>query len=133
MVETKITIDENGTYVTPTRRQLDLFARTKKEVDGPKIDRLLLDLAGNSVHTDWNKRAAYVFADFFVGEIGVVCTDPKVVREVFRSHLVTLAKQYRDQTANSDTEEERVGKIRRGNTQKARANRQRSVRLSHFF
>lgn len=126
----KVATDRNGTYETPTERQLRSFARTKKAEDGPKIDRFLLDLAGNSVRTYWNQRAADVFAEFFVKELSMVCTDPKVVREVFRAHLVTLAKQYRDQTASSETEGERIGRIRKENTQKARDHRQRLVRFS---
>lgn len=127
----KITIDKNGTYVTPTAKELRTFTRTKKAENGPKIDRFLLDLAGKSVRTDWNRQAAYVFAEYFVKDYSIFCTNPKVVREAFRSHLVTLAKHYREQIAGSESEEERIGKTRKENTQKAREHRQRLVRLSH--
>jgi hypothetical protein len=129
MIQSLIATDDNNKYEVPTPRQLAIFTSTKKAVNGPNIAPFLLDLASPSIRTPWNKRAAYIFAEHFVQQPGVISLDAKVIRGVFLAHLRTLYKQYRDQNAGSDTENERATMVREENNRKAKEHRQRLVCL----
>lgn len=126
-----LSTNEDGTYQLPSLRQLNLFERTRKAHDGPSIDRFELELGGSSTATLWNKRAAYVFADYFVAQPDVIHTSAKIVRQVFRTHLKALAKGYRSQTVPPEETDEMVAKVQAENTRKAKDYRQRLVSQFH--
>lgn len=134
MVAALAATNDDGNYQTPSKRQLSLFRLTNKATDGPQLDPFLLDLNGPTTETPWNKRAAYVFADHFVEQPDIICTDAKVVREVFRAHLRALAKEHRFRTADPQERDTMVERAQRENVYKAKDHRQRIVSsLSHFF
>lgn len=129
MVKEMIATDDNGVFLVPSDRQLALFKRLNKSENGPQLEPFLLDLAGPSTRTHWNTKAAYVFAGNFVKQAGAVSSSTKLVRAVFKAHLLTLSKLYKTQIAGPDVDDEQVLRMQEINTRKAKDHRQRLVRL----
>ena len=116
----------------PAESKLKLFHSSKKTANGPCLEDLELDLAGNSLKSEWNKRVAYLFAkryqetpDLFSQE-----HDNKAVEKAFWAHLPTLKAQYIAQQrsqGSTDSEYEEAKVV--AQSTKAAENRRRGVRL----
>lgn len=118
----------------PTKAQLNLFHRSKKEKDGPTLDELLLDLDSNGMASLWNKRACLLLASRFIASPEYSCKDLRTVVKALTAHLASLKGQYQTSCLESMLEgrEEQVLQKTTLKTLKARKNRRRSVRVSRF-
>ncbi|KAJ3567228.1 hypothetical protein NP233_g6497 [Leucocoprinus birnbaumii] len=70
---------KNGVALVPSEQCIADFEDSRKEKDGPQLDDFRLDLTGQSTVNAWNKRAAYVFADYFIQQPGNGSYEAKVV------------------------------------------------------
>lgn len=74
---------------------------------GPKLPFLTplsvlqLDLASHGLASEWNKRAATLFAHSFVDSKQFSCQNVQLVTKAFRSHLITLRDHYQKQLAKT--------------------------------
>ncbi|KAJ3571370.1 hypothetical protein NP233_g3799 [Leucocoprinus birnbaumii] len=123
-----MTRSDNGVALVPSPKCIADFESDKQEKDGPQLNNFWLDLAGSSTATDWNRRAAYVFADYFVEQPGNGSYDRAVVREVFCAHLPTVQKRYKLYTVDADEKKGMLIKAQKENEAKAKLNRQRNLR-----
>lgn len=130
MVKELIATGDNGIFLVPSDRELALFKPLTDDLqNGPQIEPLLLDLAGPSTRTPWNKKAADIFATHFVEQEGALSSDTDLIRKVFATHLLTLSKKYKIQIVGLDVDDEVALAVQDENTRKAKDHRQRLVRF----
>jgi hypothetical protein len=75
----------------PTLAEVEFFEKTSKR--GPTLERFRVSLAGR-LASAWNKRAAEVFAESFVGSGWYRCQDTAFVQRTFKTHLIQLRNLY---------------------------------------
>jgi hypothetical protein len=109
------------------------FARSRNRIDGPSVEDFRLDLATSALSSAWNKHAAKVFARSFIQTGWYSCDDEDFIRETFRTHLITLRKQYRDFLAEDDDNESDAMDALDRQRAKAREQRRRNVSKHCFF
>jgi hypothetical protein len=78
-----------------TPEMVERFARTENKMHGPSVKDFKLDLTSKGLASAWNKRAAVIFADYFLQTKKYSCPDKELIREVFTTHMVQLKTQYK--------------------------------------
>lgn len=89
------------------------FSRTKQTKDGPSPTDFKIDLSSST--SDWNKRAATIFADSFIASKRFNCTDHNAIRKQFLTHLKTVrlrAMEVNEEDYNQNKRDLQVHKAR---------------------
>jgi hypothetical protein len=117
----------------PSAAEVEFFKKTSRR--GPTLERFRVSLTGR-LASAWNKRAAEVFAQSFVGSGWYQCQDEASIQQTFKTHLIQLRNLYivqqSLQTKGTEADDERAQALSDKGKKKSRNARRRYVCTQTF-